>query len=225
MSQGAMETHYGVEDSVDSVLTPDFRIVLPGPGEFNLAISADSYGNTCVGSLPGSTSSAVVAELLGNGTYELKPDQQVLFRQGRLDSVETPVTSCGCPSLQVPVMRTSVDASQVVPEAKAGEKLKLSDSSDPVALKSLPSTSPTPGGERTQNAESKRPVESPLVFSGAELAKMRRKIPAAPTAEVADLQLSERKPELLPAEVVLPPPKKSKGFLGKIKGFFGAIFR
>jgi len=94
MSQGAIETNYLLQESVDSVLTPDFRIVLPGPGEFNLAIRADNHGNTCVGSLPGSTSSAVVAELLGSGTYEIKPEQQVLFRQGRLDSIETPASSC-----------------------------------------------------------------------------------------------------------------------------------
>src|ERR1041385_7062769 len=98
MSKGAMETHYSTQESSDSVLTPDFRIVLPGPGEFNLAISADAKGNTCVGSMPGTTSSAVVAELLGTGTYEIKPQQQVLFRQGRLDSVEAPISACGCPA-------------------------------------------------------------------------------------------------------------------------------
>src|SRR5207302_7429033 len=115
MSQGAIETNYLLQESIDSVLTPDFRIVLPGPGEFNLAIRADNHGNTCVGSLPGSTSSAVVAELLGSGTYEIKPEQQVLFRQGRLDSIETPVSSCGCPAPQEPVMRTENNPNAVVP--------------------------------------------------------------------------------------------------------------
>ena len=80
MSTGAMETHYRLEQSSDSVLTPDFRVVLPGPGEFDFAISSDAHGNTCVASMPGSSSSVVVAELLGNGTYEIKPDQQVMFR-------------------------------------------------------------------------------------------------------------------------------------------------
>src|SRR5262249_4191200 len=90
MSTGSMETHYHLEESSDSVLTPDFRIVLPGPGEFNFAISADAHGNTCIGAMPGSTSSVVVAELLGNGTYEIKPSQETLCPKGPLDPNKLP---------------------------------------------------------------------------------------------------------------------------------------
>src|SRR5262249_43244981 len=115
ISTGAMETHYRLEESSDSVLTPDFRIVLPGPGEFDFAISADSHGNTCVGSMPGTTASVVVAELLGNGTYEIKPSQEILFRQGRLDTIEHPEGPCGCPARQEPVLTASNSSGPVVP--------------------------------------------------------------------------------------------------------------
>src|SRR5215472_2379267 len=113
LSQGSMETHYVLEDSVDSVLTPDFRVVLPGPGNFNIAVGADSRGDTCVQSLAGSTSGAVVAELLGSGTYEIKPQQQVLFRQGRIDAVETSSVFCGCPAPREPVMMAAASAAAV----------------------------------------------------------------------------------------------------------------
>jgi hypothetical protein len=236
MSKGAMETHYSVQESLDSVLTPDFRIVLPGPGEFNLAISTDSKGNTCVGSMAGSTSSAVVAELLGSGTYEIKPEQQVLFREGRLDSVEKPVASCGCPPAAEPVLQASAENAQAIPEDKAGEKLTLENSSDGGPTSAPPSTSPVPSSAQDrQPADSAKPeVESPLVFSGTELAKARQrnspaaKIQPAPTAEAATLPLTSRPLDPLPTTVVLPPapdPKVKKGFLGKVKGFFGAIFR
>ena len=229
MSKGAMETHYGVQESVDSVLTPDFRIVLPGPGEFNLAVSADAKGNTCVGSMPGSTSSAVVAELLGSGTYELKPDQQVLFRGGRLDSVETPIASCGCPAAPTPVMRTANDASPVISEDQAGEKLQLQNSSS--TTDAPPGVDPSSGS--SQASEPAKPVtESALVFSGEEIAKAKQrnlqqaKIPPAPTADAAKLPLGASRQDPLPAVVVLPPAPeaKNKGFFGKIKGFFGKIF-
>src|SRR5207302_6436912 len=71
------------------------------------------------------------AELLGNGTYEIKPNQQVLFRQGRLDTVETPLASCGCPAREEPVMRASADSGPVIPEKDAGSKLQMENSSDP----------------------------------------------------------------------------------------------
>jgi AMIN domain len=230
MSQGAIETNYLLQESVDSVLTPDFRIVLPGPGEFNLAIRADSHGNTCVGSLPGSTSSAVVAELLGSGTYEIKPEQQVLFRQGRLDSIETPTSSCGCPAPQEPVMRTENNPSAIIPDTKAGEKLELARSESTRSASAGnaessvdPSTKPDNKRTHTENE-----ADAPLVFSGLERAKARHNAPPPPVDEVAALHLTTKPPDPPAAVVVLPPapdPKSTKkGFFGKVKGFFGSIF-
>jgi len=239
MSTGAMETHYHLEESSDSVLTPDFRVVLPGPGEFNLAISADAHGNTCVGSLAGTTSSAVVAELLGNDTYEVKPNQQVLFRQGRFETVESPIAPCGCPARQEPVMRASADPSSVVSEEKAGSKLQLENSPQAQPSAGLPADTPSasfpdPGPEtrpvpQTKPGEMKVALEAPLVFSGRARAQAQPTAPAAPVAEAATLPLTRNQTDPLPAVVVLPPASESKragkGFFGHVKGFFGAIFR
>lgn len=243
MSKGAMETHYRLLESSDSVLTPDFRIVLPGPGEFDLGISADAHGNTCVSAMPGNTSSVVVAELIGNGTYEVKPDQQIVFRQGRLETVESPVASCGCPSRQVPVLRTSTEGAPVVPEEKAGSKLQVSSSSssDPKPgqprpggdvsgtgsaagmVDPSPETKPVP---QTKPEDTKVEADAPLVFNGRDRAKTQA--PAAPATEAATLPLSATPAPPQPAVVVLPPapdPKPAhKSFFGKIKSFFSSIF-
>lgn len=109
---GAMETHIKLGDSSDEVVTPDFRILLRGPGEFDYAIRADSQGNTCVKTLPGNTSPAIIYELMGDGKYEFQPRDQIVFHAGRLRSEDTafhaasadgngnetilPV-ECGCP--------------------------------------------------------------------------------------------------------------------------------
>jgi hypothetical protein len=236
MSTGAIETHYHLEESSDSVLTPDFRIVLPGPGEFNLGIKSDARGNTCVRSMPGSTSSVVVAELLGAGTYEIKPLQQALFRQGRMETVESPLSTCGCPPPAEPVLRASVDSSSVIPEEKAGSKLQLENSSDPKPAGVVPSATPDPSGAAgsetapvppTKPDDIKVQLEEPLVFSGREQAKAQASTPQPPTQEAAALPLSLKPADPLPAVVVLPPPAPkhaNKGFFGHVKGFFGSIF-
>jgi hypothetical protein len=240
MSKGAMETHYRLLESSDSVLTPDFRIVLPGPGEFDLAISADAHGNTCVSAMPGNTSSVVVAELIGSGTYEVKPDQQIVFRQGSLETVESPVASCGCPARQEPVLRTSTEGAAVVPEEKAGSKLQMSNSiSSDSASQTVGNGSgagsagsavdPGPeanAGPPTKAEDTKVEVNAPLVFSGRDLAKA--KPPAAPVAEAATAPPPATPTTPAPATVVLPPapdPKPAhKGFFGRLKGFFWSIF-
>jgi AMIN domain len=238
MSQGAMETHYRLLESSDSVLTPDFRIVLPGPGEFDLSISADAHGNTCVSAMPGNTSSVVVAELIGSGTYEVKPDQQIVFRQGSLETVESPVASCGCPARQEPVLRTSTENAPAVPEEKAGSKLQVSNSSSSdipsktvgngsgaatAAVDAAPEAKPLPPAKP---GDKNLQIEAPLVFNASELAKAQP--PAAPVAEAAALPRPATPATPMPAAVVLPPaadPKPAhKGFFGRLKGFFSSIF-
>ncbi|PYV52730.1 MAG: hypothetical protein DMG92_00050 [Acidobacteria bacterium] len=213
-------------------------VVLPGPGEFNLAINSDARGDTCVSSLPGSNSSVVVAELLGDGTYEVKPEQQVLFRHGRMQSVETPVAGCGCPAPQEPIMRAAADPTSVVSESKAADNLALADSdsqpsstagsgSDGGVTQKIPAA-PITNAAATSVQDPKVQISAPLVFDPKELARMRAAEAAPAVSEqAAALPLSPRQADTLPPLVVLPPPapkQQHKGFFGKIGSFFRAIF-
>jgi hypothetical protein len=240
MSTGGLETHYSLAASADTVLTPDFRILFAGPGEFHFAVSADSHGTTCVRGLKGNTSSAIVSELIGDRIYQVKPNEQAVFRLGRIDKVDTEVPlECGCPP-PVPVMRTDASPTTLVPDSGLPANLTLADSGAssksaakaeggaPQVLSSGPETQPLPASKPD---DVHIQVDAPLVFHG----KKDSAAQPAPTDEAATLPAKESSAP--PAQVeaqVQPPPAAApavqakpehRSVLRRIGRFFSAIWR
>ena len=246
MSTGSVEVHYTSNASEDSILTPDFRILLPGPGEFNYAVSTDTRGNTCVRALRGNTASVTISELMGDRTYRLKPTDELMFHSGRLDTVDSSIPPhCGCPPPRPEVLRASDTEAPVIPDTNVPNAMRLAQPGDPKhgmspvdPASALAPSSPPPAGVAVSIAapetaplpppqpdEVQVKVEAPLVYRGGDP-------PPAPTQEARRLPLIT-----LPAEpkfqtMVLSPPTRQthhpkpprRGFFGRVKGLFSAMF-
>ena len=237
MNNGGLETHLALKNSADEVVTPDFRILLRGPGEFHYAIRADSRGNTCVKTLPGNTASAIIYELMGDGKYEAPASDHVVFHDGKLNPANISHTEsvlaveCGCPPPSRPTLpslnkpQTEIGVGNPAPEPSGsaeGRQAQSDLTKNPVAAGSL--APPNAGLEIPELPESMRQqphaqVEASLAFTPNPSEMAARHMPAT----------SRQLPSTLNALPPLPPlekaPEERKGVFGKIKTFFSKVFR
>lgn len=232
MGVGAMETHYALDDAAaDTILTPDFRILLRGPGEFHYAIRADSAGNTCVRSLAGNTAPVVVYEAIGNGQFEVVPTEKLMLHAGHLNATDTAFHSgqqtevetilpddCGCPA---PPALLRADASPF--PIPTGDKTLPTQSEDDSRSPHNPPTQDLSSTSDVSPMQQMPPEQVPVKFAALVYSAKEAHPP-----RLVDLPLSGRQTPPFPehAEPPLPPHKaKKKNALKKLAGFLSRIFR
>ncbi len=98
MDTGNLEMDYPIGAASDNLLTPDFRLLLPGPGRLHIAVRVSPKGDTCVQSLPSNSSAIVISEGMGDESYQVKPNEAVIFNGGRISGAMPTRENCGCPA-------------------------------------------------------------------------------------------------------------------------------
>ncbi len=98
LDRGALETSFHTGSDSDVILTPDFRILISGPGQSAVAVRLGDHGDTCVEN-PGTDAPYVtVSSVFDGGAYRVQSNQRVLFQHGSLSEVvDSEKESCGCP--------------------------------------------------------------------------------------------------------------------------------
>ncbi len=162
LDHGAVEASFATGRNSDIVLTPDFRILIGGPGAAEVKVRLAPHGDTCVDNPGANAPYVVVSSVFDGGAYRVQPGQRVMFQHGSLSAVvDQEKEPCGCPPEPRP------DSNDFPLAQSAG-----------LAPLAKPVPAPQPSAEAA--AKPPQPLNEPLVYSAPNPAPEK---PAATRAE------------------------------------------
>ena len=99
LDHGAIETSFATGRNADILLTPDFRILIGGPGAADVKIRLGDHGDTCIDNPGLNAPYVLVTSVFDGGDYRVQPGQRVMFQHGSLrEVVDQEKEPCGCPA-------------------------------------------------------------------------------------------------------------------------------
>jgi hypothetical protein len=211
LDRGAIEVQMPATTR-DVVTTPDLRFTMRGDGQLDLQLRVTRNGDTCVENRGAKASMLNVADQFGEGMYELKAGQHVLFEHGSLkEVVDHESSSCGCPPEQT---MSVADALVSSPGGGAAEKTAAEQHPFPAAVSAglAPATVPpaSAGATHTQVTAALNSGEG-----GDTLAAMKASSDAADAKSAAANTTAQTTPV---------PAKSSKNPFRAVGRFFKHIF-
>jgi hypothetical protein len=200
MDHGAIEASFATGRDSDILMTPDFRILIGGPGAADVKVRLGEGGDTCVDNAGVNAPYVLVSSVFDGGAYRVQPGQRVMFQHGSLSQVvDQEKEPCGCP-----------------PEPKGGNEFPLAESE---GLAPTLHPAPIPAGPLGQAPE----TSGALVYNGAAHAPKpaaTTPISTAPAATPAAIPVAEP----APTPTAQPSPKKKRGFFRSVGRFFKVVF-
>jgi hypothetical protein len=98
IDHGAVELSFATARNADILMTPDFRILIGGPGAAEVKVRLGQHGDTCVDNAGVNAPYVLVTGLFDSGDYRVQSGQRVMFQHGSLhEVVDNEKESCGCP--------------------------------------------------------------------------------------------------------------------------------
>jgi hypothetical protein len=196
LDRGAVEASFATGRSSDILLTPDFRILIAGPGASQLKVRLGQHGDTCVDNPGGNAPYVIVSSVFEGGAYRVQPGQRVMFQHGSLhEVVDNEKEPCGCPP----------DAPPASNDFPLAQSAGLAAVSPPVI--NPPASAPAAAS----------PVDAPLAYNAPKPPEGSANTQTATGPQYAsDSKFAQPTSSASPA--------KKKGLFGKIGGFFRKIF-
>jgi hypothetical protein len=204
LDRGAVEASFATGKNSDVVLTPDFRILIGGPGAAEVKVRLGQHGDTCVDNPGANAPYVLVSGVFEGGAYRVQPGQRVMFQHGSLNEVvDQEKEPCGCP-----------------PEARPQTNdFPMAQSAGLVPLEK-PAPAPQAG---VAVPGAPQQINQPLVYSAAEAAKSPATEPATASAPAAT-PAAAPSPATAATTATAPAQKKSPGFFRSVGRFFKKIF-
>jgi len=197
IDHGAIEASYAAGRNSDVLLTPDFRILIGGPGAVDVKVRLGEHGDTCVDNPGLNAPYVLVSSVFEGGAYRIQPGQRVMFEHGSLQQVvDQEKEPCGCP----PVPRPGTN------DFPLAESAGLSPHAPPIKPASPPANLPR------QSA-----IDAPLVYQAPPPAESAAPAAASPPAPQPTAQVAKAASPRAPA-------KKHRNFFRRIGTFFRRIF-
>lgn len=194
LDHGAVEMSYGAGRNSDILMTPDFRVLITGPGAVEVKVRLGTHGDTCIDNAGQNAPYVLVSSIFDGGAYRVQPGQRVMFQQGSLrEVVDQEKEPCGCP-----------------PAAPKGNEFPLAQS-EGLAPPAVPSAA----------AEGNAPASSAtsLNYNGTDHAPQTENAKPQATANSTPPAAG---PAQAPADNQ--PAEKKKGFFSGISRFFRKLF-
>jgi hypothetical protein len=198
LDRGAIEANFATGANSDVILTPDFRIIISGPGTAAVQVRLGAKGDTCVDNRGPNAPYVTVSSVFEGGVYRVQADQRVMFQHGSLrEVVDNEKESCGCPP----------ELPKAMPGTGTGNEFPVAQSAGLAPLPAVPPNAAPPGVQAAQ-------VTAQLGYDGA-------KSGAGPETAKAAVEVSA--PVAAPA-VPAPKPAEKRGFFSGIGRFFRRLF-